>query len=112
MENRVNQSDHASENQAFSKPVAQNGGFGGVAASLSKVPVTLQVLLGAAHLPLSELMALKSGSDVKLDARPDEPVTLLVNGCKIARGELYVLEEEGDKFGVKVTELFESAMSA
>jgi flagellar motor switch protein FliN len=83
-----------------------------VAASLSKVPVTLQVILGAAQLQLSDLMALKSGSDVRLDAKPGEPVTLMVNGCKIARGELYILEEEGDKFGVKITELFESALLA
>jgi flagellar motor switch protein FliN len=79
---------------------------------LSKVPVTLQVILGAAQLQLSDLMALKSGSDVRLDAKPGEPVTLMVNGCKIARGELYILEEEGDKFGVKITELFESALLA
>jgi flagellar motor switch protein FliN len=108
----VSQSDHMSANEMLGKPSVQNGLLGGVAASLSKVPVTLQVLLGAAHLPLSDLMALKSGSDLKLDARPGEPVTLLVNGCKIAQGELYVIEEEGDKFGVKVTELFESSMTA
>ncbi|MBL8791307.1 MAG: FliM/FliN family flagellar motor switch protein [Rhizobiales bacterium] len=83
---------------------------GAVSASLSKVPVTLQVILGAAHLPLSELMALKSGSEVKLDVRPGDPVTVLVNGCKIAKGELYVLDSEGDRFGVKISELFESAM--
>lgn len=81
-----------------------------VSASLSKVPVTLQVVLGAAHLPLSELMSLQSGSEVKLDVRPGDPVTVLVNGCKIARGELYVLDSEGDRFGVKISELFESAL--
>ncbi|MFT3672970.1 FliM/FliN family flagellar motor switch protein [Aestuariivirga sp.] len=89
---------------------AAPGMAGGVGASLSKVPVTLQVILGAAHLPLSELMALKSGSEVKLDVRPGDPVTVLVNGCKIAKGELYVLDSEGDRFGVKISELFESAM--
>jgi flagellar motor switch protein FliN/FliY len=89
---------------------AASGLAGGVGASLSKVPVTLQVILGAAHLPLSELMALKSGSEVKLDVRPGDPVTVLVNGCKIAKGELYVLDSEGDRFGVKISELFESAM--
>lgn len=81
-----------------------------ISASLSKVPVTLQVILGAAHMPLSELLALKSGSEVKLDVRPGDPVTVLVNGCKIAKGELYVLDNEGDRFGVKISELFESAL--
>lgn len=81
-----------------------------VSASLSRVPVTLQVVLGAAYLQLSELMSLKAGSEVKLDVRPGDPVAILVNGCKIARGELYVLENEGDRFGVKISELFENAM--
>ena len=83
---------------------------GPVSASLSKVPVTLQVVLGAANLPLSELMSLQTGSEVKLDVRPGDPVTVLVNGCRIARGELYVLDSEGDRFGVKISELFESAL--
>ena len=83
-----------------------------VAGSLSKVPVTLQIVLGTAQLQLSELMSLKSGSDLKLEARPGEPVLLLINGCKIARGELFVLEDDGDRFGVKISELYEGAMTA
>lgn len=85
-------------------------GGASVSSSLSKVPVTLQVVLGAAHLQLSELMELKAGSEVKLDVHPGDLVTVLVNGCKIARGELYVMENEGDRFGVKISELFESAL--
>jgi flagellar motor switch protein FliN len=112
LENHVSQNEQGRNGPESGKAPSPMGGLSNVAASLSKVPVKLQVLLGAAHLQLSELLALKSGSDVRLDARPGEPVTLLVNGCSIARGELYIIEEEGDRFGVKITELFESSKPA
>jgi flagellar motor switch/type III secretory pathway protein FliN len=31
----------------------------------------------------------------------------MVNGCQIAKGQLYILEEEGDKFGLKITEVIQ-----
>lgn len=83
---------------------------GAFSPSLSRVPVTVQVVLGTAKLPLSELLSLQSGAELSLVEKPGDPVTVLVNGCTIAKGELYVLEGEDERFGVKISEIFEGAM--
>jgi flagellar motor switch protein FliN len=74
-------------------------------SGLAHVPVTLQVQLGTATLQLSELMKLSSQMEVPLDEALGEPVLVFVNGCKIAKGELFVQEERGNKLGVRITEL-------
>jgi flagellar motor switch protein FliN len=77
----------------------------GLASAFGRVPVTLQIMLGSARMPLSELLELKVGSSFELEQKLGEPVTVIVNGCKIAMGELFVLEGDGDRLGVKITEL-------
>jgi flagellar motor switch protein FliN len=71
----------------------------------SAIPVTVQVMLGTATLPLADLMRLQSGSDLVLDQSIGEPVTVIVNGTRIARGELFVFENNGDRLGVRITEI-------
>ena len=78
---------------------------GGMPSALSRIPVTVQVMLGTATLQLSDLMDLEPGADLLLDQAIGEPVIVIVNGAKIAKGELYVLEDQGDKLGVRITEL-------
>ncbi len=78
---------------------------GGLSSSFGKVPVTVQVMLGSARMPLSQLLALKIGSVVKLDEALGTPVAIIVNGCKIAMGELFILDGADEKLGVKITEL-------
>ena len=51
------------------------------------IPVDVQIVLGTTHMPVSELMALQKGSTVALDRRIGEPVDVVVNGRRIARGE-------------------------
>ncbi|MBG1233202.1 FliM/FliN family flagellar motor switch protein [Aestuariivirga litoralis] len=82
--------------------------FTGMAASFAKVPVTVQVMLGTARIPLSELLSLKAGSLLGLDQKLGEPVTVIVNGCKVATGELFVLEGEDEKLAVKIKEVVSS----
>jgi flagellar motor switch protein FliN len=74
----------------------------------SAIPVTVEVMLGTATLQLIDLMNLKPGSDLLLDQAIGEPVTVIVNGKKIAKGELYVLETRGDLLGVRITEILSS----
>ena len=81
-------------------------------SSFGNVPVTVQVILGSAQLPLNKLLSLKAGSIIQLDERLGEPVCLFVNGCKIAMGELFVLDGEGDKLGVKITSLLSAQSQA
>lgn len=77
----------------------------------SAIPVTVEVMLGTATLQLIDLMNLKPGSDLFLDQNIGDPVTVIVNGKKIAKGELYVLETRGDLLGVRITEILSSELS-
>jgi len=78
--------------------------FGGNSVILG-IPVEVQIVLGRAEMPVSELMALQKGSTVSLDRRIGEPVDLVVNGRQIARGEIIVLEDDPTRFGIRLTEI-------
>ena len=77
-----------------------------LAASFSRVQVTVQVMLGSTKVTLAEMLALKSGSTIALDQKLGAPVNILVNNSTVAKGELYVLEGDGDKLGIKITEMY------
>jgi flagellar motor switch protein FliN len=67
------------------------------------VPVKMQVVLGAASMPVASLLKLGRGSVVELDQKVGEPVDIMVNDRIVARGEVVVVEEE--RFGVTLTEI-------
>lgn len=69
------------------------------------IPVEVQIVLGSTEMPVSELMGLQKGSTVALNRRVGEPVDIVVNGRKIAKGEITVLEHDPSRFGVKLTEI-------
>jgi flagellar motor switch protein FliN/FliY len=69
---------------------------------LTAVSVELTVEIGRTRMTLGEALALGPGSVVTLDRMADQPVDLLVNGKRIARGEVVVVDEE---FGLRVTEV-------
>ncbi len=77
-------------------------------ASFARVPVTLQVMLGSTKLPLSQLLGLQAGSIISLDQKLGEPVSVIVNGCKVASGQLFVMDDQAERLGVKITEIFSS----
>ncbi len=72
---------------------------------IMSIPVDVQVVLGRAEMPVSDLMALQKGATVALDRRIGEPIDVMVNGRKIARGEIIVMENDPSRFGVKLTEI-------
>lgn len=69
---------------------------------LADIEVELAVELGRSRLPMRKLLSLTPGALVELDRPAGTPVDILVNGIKIARGEVVVVD--GD-FGVRVTEI-------
>lgn len=75
--------------------------------SILGIPVVLQVVVGSATLPVSNLLKLGRGAVVPLDHRVGDPVDVVVNGRTIARGEVVVVEEDGARFGVSLTEICE-----
>ena len=56
------------------------------AGVIMNIPVDVQIVLGSAEMPVSELMALQKGSTVALNRRIGEPVDVVVNGRNIAQG--------------------------
>ena len=76
------------------------------------IPVDVQIVLGTTEMPVSELMALQKGSTVALDRRYGDPVDVVVNGRKIARGEITVLESDSSRFGIRLTEIIAATKSA
>ncbi|MCT8997796.1 flagellar motor switch protein FliN [Chelativorans intermedius] len=77
----------------------------GHAGFVMNIPVEVQIVLGTAEMPVSGLMALQKGSTVSLDRRIGEPVDIVVNGRRIARGEITLLEDDPSRFGVRLTEI-------
>ena len=66
------------------------------------VPVELAVEVGRTTMTIRETLSLAPGSIISLDRMAGEPVDLLVNGRRIARGEVVAVDEE---FGLRVTEV-------
>jgi flagellar motor switch protein FliN len=77
--------------------------------AILRIPVTVQVVLGSAKMPVSHLMKLGRGAVVALDQRVGEPVNVVVNGRIVARGEVVVVDEDNSRFGVSLTEIVGSA---
>ncbi len=76
---------------------------------IMNIPVDVQIILGSTEMPVSDLMALQKGSTVALNRRIGEPVDVVVNGRKIARGEITVLESDPSRFGIRLTEIIAGA---
>jgi len=66
------------------------------------VRVALQAKLGQATLTVADLLALKSGSVVKLNLRMNELIELRLNDSVVARGEIVAVD---DSFGVRIVEV-------
>jgi flagellar motor switch protein FliN len=73
--------------------------------AILSIPVTVQVVLGSTSLPVSGLMKLARGAIVSLDQRVGDPVDVVVNGTVIARGEIVVVDDATQRFGVSLLEV-------
>lgn len=70
------------------------------------VPLEISVVLGRTKKSIKEILALGTGSLVELDKLAEEPVEILVNGKKVAYGEVVVVDEN---FGVRITSIVSNA---
>ena len=83
--------------------------FGGTSPAFSTdlsavldVPVELTVEIGRTVMTIAETLTIGPGSIISLGRATGDPVDLLVNGKRIARGEVVAIDEE---FGFRVTEV-------
>jgi flagellar motor switch protein FliN/FliY len=101
---------HEEEQQ---RPAAQPTMPAGVNSSLIlDIPVEVQIVLGSTEMAVSDLMGLQKGSTVALNRRVGEAVDVMVNGRRIARGEITVLDNDPSRFGIKLTEISATAKPA
>ncbi|GAB6167722.1 flagellar motor switch phosphatase FliY [Clostridium carnis] len=70
------------------------------------VPLDISVVLGRTKKSIKDILNLSTGSLVELDKLAEEPVEVLVNGKKIAYGEVVVVDEN---FGVRITSIVSGA---
>ena len=61
--------------------------------TLGPVALDVRVVLGCAAVRVADVLGFAPGVVVPLDAAPDAPVALLVNGVAIAEGDLVVTED-------------------
>jgi flagellar motor switch protein FliN/FliY len=66
------------------------------------VGVTLALEVGRTRVKVRDLLQLSQGSILELDRLAGEPLDVLVNGVRVARGEVVVVN---DNFGVRLTEV-------
>lgn len=66
------------------------------------VPLEISVVLGRTKKSIKEILELGNGSLVELEKMTEEPVEILVNGKKVALGEVVVINEN---FGVRITSI-------
>ena len=69
---------------------------------LLEVSVTVTAELGRVTLSIGDVLKLGIGSVMQLDRPISEPVDLMVQGVRLARGEVVVVE---DRFAVRIKEI-------
>ncbi len=66
------------------------------------VSVEISVELGRVILPIGELLRLGPGSVLELERALSEPVDIVAQGVRLARGDVVVVE---DRYAVRITEI-------
>jgi flagellar motor switch protein FliN/FliY len=85
----------------------QPDGTGGAGGEVSldlilDVGVNVALEVGRTRITVRELLQLTQGSILELDRLAGEPLDVLVNGVRVARGEVVVVNE---KFGIRLIEV-------
>lgn len=69
---------------------------------LNDVELVVTAELGRTTMPVRDLLGLMPGMVVEINRAAGAPIDLLVNGRRIAAGEVVVIDEE---FGIRITEI-------
>lgn len=66
------------------------------------VPLEFSVMLGESKKTIKDILSLGTGSIVELNKLTEEPLSIYVNGKRIAEGEVVVINEN---FGIRITNI-------
>ena len=92
----------------LNRSAAGSAGTAGTASAiglLSDVSLQVRIELGRTKMLVEDVLKLNADSVVELDKAAGDPVDIYVNGRRIARGEVLVLNEN---FCVRVSEIIEA----
>ena len=67
-----------------------------------QLPVSIE--LGRTNMLIKEILQLGRGSVIEFDKLVSEPVDVIINGKKIAEGEVVVIDKH---FGIRITQLID-----
>jgi flagellar motor switch protein FliN/FliY len=73
-----------------------------MSANIANVKVEISVVLGSSTIPMHQLLRMGRGAVIELNAKQDDPVTILANDKPVAKGEITI---HGDKIGVSITDI-------
>lgn len=90
------------EPAAFDQNDWQPAAGSGALSLLGGVEMLVTAELGRTKMAMRELLGLTPGMVVEIDRAAGSPIDLLVNGRRIATGEVVVIDEE---FGIRITEI-------
>lgn len=68
------------------------------------IPIEITAILGRTKMSLNEILELGRGSLIELDTLENQEVEILVNGKKVAYGQVVISNKN---FGIKITEVLE-----
>jgi flagellar motor switch protein FliN len=71
-------------------------------ATLDKVSLDIQVVLGTTIMPVHQVLRLGRGAIIELESSEDDEVEILANSFPVARGTVVV---SGNRIAVEVKEL-------
>ena len=91
------------EDAPDAKPGAETPKGGRNIEAMLNVGLDVQIVLGHARLPISQLLKFGKGSVIELDKRIGEPVEVMINDRLVARGDLVKLGDA--RIGVSLTEI-------
>jgi len=94
--------------KATFQPLKESGGYTNTRNIdlIMDVPLEISVVLGRTKKNIKEILNFGTGSLIELDKLAEEPVEILVNGKRVAYGEVVVVDEN---FGVRVTSIVSSS---
>lgn len=76
---------------------------------LNNVAMTLTVEIGRTTMPVRSVLALEPGSVIELDRSAGAPADVLLNGRRIALGEIVVVDQD---YAVRITQILDAADGA
>lgn len=83
-------------------PATNQNGASAPLERLLDVSVSVTAELGRATLAIADVLKLTAGSVVELDRAVSEPVSLMVQGVRLARGEVVIVN---DHFAIRIKEI-------